>query len=181
MPEEEVGWIKIARRILGQYRGVIIGDILDWKQILLKYEYLPCSHPGQIFQVAMVFFALSIIWHSFTWPTPMSALQWNFSILPQSLVANSHSAPQIISTSCLDQMETKSQSETVQCKMNGKVYSGVGIRLKNIILDSILTVYETIIDSLSLASEFISNMFGWITAINLQHKRNVKLLTTRSS
>ncbi|VDO17502.1 Uncharacterized protein BM_BM533 [Brugia malayi] len=114
----------------------------------------------------MVLFALSAIWHCFTWPNPMTALQWNFSVRPQvnfkpqmSLVAKSHSAPQVRSTSCPDQITiTRSQSETTQCKMSGKVDLGVDIRLKNIILDPILTVYETIINSLSLASEIAASI-----------------------
>ncbi|VIO92790.1 Uncharacterized protein BM_BM533 [Brugia malayi] len=117
-------------------------------------------------QATMVLFALSAIWHCFTWPNPMTALQWNFSVRPQvnfkpqmSLVAKSHSAPQVRSTSCPDQITiTRSQSETTQCKMSGKVDLGVDIRLKNIILDPILTVYETIINSLSLASEIAASI-----------------------
>lgn len=154
----------------------------------------------------MLFFALSTIWHCFTWPNPMGALQWNFSIRPQVnfkpqmvlisvyyieinfigtlltnrlrkfdfksefylyifrcilqyLVAKSHSAPQMSSTPCSDQMKiTRSQSETTQCKMSGKVDLGVDVRLKNIILDPILTVYEAVINFLSLASEFATSM-----------------------
>ncbi|OZC06600.1 hypothetical protein X798_06253 [Onchocerca flexuosa] len=204
MSEEEVGRMKSARRrIFGQYRDVIIDDILEWKQILLNLlfkwrigNYLwmiiaigifhlkllyAITYPlhsfvikelknticfnGEerqphfsLYKAAMIFVALSVFWHCFTWPNPMSALQWNFSVRPQFLVAKSHSAPQIISTSCLDQMETKSQSETVQCKMNGKADLGIDMRLKKIILDSILTVYETIIHSLWLASEFAANL-----------------------
>ncbi|VIO92792.1 Uncharacterized protein BM_BM533 [Brugia malayi] len=117
-------------------------------------------------KATMVLFALSAIWHCFTWPNPMTALQWNFSVRPQvnfkpqmSLVAKSHSAPQVRSTSCPDQITiTRSQSETTQCKMSGKVDLGVDIRLKNIILDPILTVYETIINSLSLASEIAASI-----------------------
>lgn len=55
----------------------------------------------------------------------------------------------------------RSQSETIQCKMSGKVDLGVDVRLKNIIPDSILTVYEIIINSLSIASWFASSVLGY--------------------
>ncbi|CAG9531850.1 unnamed protein product [Cercopithifilaria johnstoni] len=211
MPEEKVGWIKAARRILAQCRGVVIDDILERKRILLSWlfkwrigNYLwmiiamgifhlkllhAITYPlhsflikgfkttvysnGESFslnkvraEAVMVIFALSAIWHCFSWPNPISALRWNFSVRPQvnfkpqmSFIARSYSAPQMSSASCLDQIKiTRSQSETTQCKMSGKMDLGVNIRLKNIILDSILTVYETIVNFLSLANEFAASM-----------------------
>ncbi|MCP9260107.1 hypothetical protein DINM_003264 [Dirofilaria immitis] len=138
MPEEKVGLIKIARRIYEQCRSVAVDDNKESKRILLA---------------TMVFFALSIIWHCFTWPNSMGILQWNFSVQPQ-----------ISSTaSCSDQMDTtQSQSGTIQCKMNGEVNIVSNARFENIILDSILTIYETIIDFLLLANEFATSIFGFI-------------------
>ncbi|KAM3721016.1 Pentatricopeptide repeat-containing protein [Dirofilaria immitis] len=106
-----------------------------------------------LYKATMVFFALSIIWHCFTWPNSMGILQWNFSVQPQ-----------ISSTaSCSDQMDTtQSQSGTIQCKMNGEVNIVSNARFENIILDSILTIYETIIDFLLLANEFATSIFGFI-------------------
>ncbi|KAL3993560.1 putative integral membrane protein [Acanthocheilonema viteae] len=143
-----------------------------------------------LYKVMMVFFALSIIWHCFTWPNPMDALQWNFSAQPQV-----NFRPQIIpSTHCSHQIKiTRSQSETTQCKMSGNL--GVDVRLKNIILHSILTVYETIINSLSLASEFAARPYrrlAWklpniethrpldLTCINFHCEMDVRTSSRRS-
>ncbi|VDK69684.1 unnamed protein product [Litomosoides sigmodontis] len=118
----------------------------------------------------MVLLVLSAIWHCFAWPNPMSVLQWNFGVRPQvnfkpqiSLVVKSQSEPQMSSTTSRRSDQTKiarSQSETIQCKMSGKVDLGIDIRLKNTIPDSVLTVYEIINNSLSLASWFASSVLG---------------------
>uniref|UniRef100_A0A915PLH4 Uncharacterized protein n=1 Tax=Setaria digitata TaxID=48799 RepID=A0A915PLH4_9BILA len=119
-----------------------------------------------IYKITVVFFALSAIWHCFTWPNPIGVLHWNFSVRPQvnlkpqmSFVAKSHSAPQVSSLACSnDAKAIRSQSDTTQCKMDGKVNLGVDVRLKNAIFDVILTVYEIIMESVSLASEYASTM-----------------------
>uniref|UniRef100_A0A0R3RU85 PHB domain-containing protein n=1 Tax=Elaeophora elaphi TaxID=1147741 RepID=A0A0R3RU85_9BILA len=217
MPEEKVGWIKAARRILVQCCCAIIEDILERKRILLSsllkwrigscvwmaiamgifhlkllhaitcplHSFLTKGFKITVYsdgemrlprfslykvrgEITMIFFALSAIWHCFAWPNPMSALQWDFSVRPQvnfkpqmSLVAKSHSAPQLSPASCSNQITiTRSQSDTAQRKMGAKVDLGVDIRLKNVILDAILTAYEAVINSLSLASEFAASMLG---------------------
>ncbi|EFO12767.1 hypothetical protein LOAG_15766 [Loa loa] len=120
-----------------------------------------------IFQVTMIFFALSAIWHCFTWPNPMDALQWNFSVRPQvnikpqmSLITKSHSTPQLTSSYSNQNKPIRSQSQIIQCKMNGKMDVGVVVRLKNILLDHIFTAYEIIINLLSLANSFATTIFG---------------------
>uniref|UniRef100_A0A1I7W3I5 Uncharacterized protein n=1 Tax=Loa loa TaxID=7209 RepID=A0A1I7W3I5_LOALO len=144
MPEEKVGWMRIARQI-AQCRSITLDDILKWMQILL---------------VTMIFFALSAIWHCFTWPNPMDALQWNFSVRPQSLITKSHSTPQLTSSYSNQNKPIRSQSQIIQCKMNGKMDVGVVVRLKNILLDHIFTAYEIIINLLSLANSFATTIFG---------------------
>ncbi|VDN37370.1 unnamed protein product [Gongylonema pulchrum] len=129
--------------------------------------------------ITVVLLTLSAIWQCISWSNPLGALQWNLSVRPQvnlkpqmvkiansqiSLVAKSHSAPNILPPSSCSQNSKaiRSKSDGRQFEMAGKVDVGIDARVKNRMLDPFLTIYDTFTDAISLASEFAASMLGHV-------------------
>ncbi|VDN36671.1 unnamed protein product, partial [Gongylonema pulchrum] len=92
------------------------------------------------YKITVVLLTLSAIWQCISWSNPLGALQWNLSVRPQvnlkpqmSLVAKSHSAPNMLPpSSCSQNSKAKrSKSDGRQFEMAGKVDVGIDARVKN--------------------------------------------------